>query len=196
MKKYLVALWLVLLACITGGLFWYNEYRYSLPTPLPAHYKAVQNGVRIPVDAYPGLRSGKPVLLHFFNPECPCSRFNITHVKQLMHDFSGKIEVAIVVVSKKSFSGEDIRAQFGLENVAVIADQGLSALCGVYSTPQAVILDKNRTLFYRGNYNRARYCTDAKTAYAQQAITDLLSSRPMSHLPAFATRAYGCSLNE
>jgi hypothetical protein len=45
---------------------------------------------------------------------------------------------------------------------------------GVYSTPQAVILDLAHTLRFRGNYNNSRYCDDQETEYARIAFETLL----------------------
>ena len=70
---------LVLLAAI-GGVFWLQDWRYSRPTPRPEGWHAVAAGTRVAlppeIEALRRARPGAPVLLHFFNPDCPCSRFN------------------------------------------------------------------------------------------------------------------------
>ena len=43
--------------------------------------------------------------------------------------------------------------------VLVDADGSLAKMVGVYSSPQAVIVDTRGALYYRGNDNLARYCT-------------------------------------
>ena len=93
----------------------------------------------------------------------------------------------------KSYTAEDIQDKFGL-NIPILFDQSIAAACGVYSTPQAVLLDTDHKLYYRGNYNKSRYCTDKKSNYAQMAIDSLLMKQ---HNPIFsqtALKSYGCSL--
>jgi hypothetical protein len=192
MKKILVALWLVLLVTAVGSLFWYNQYRYSLPTPVPANYKAISTGtfIRLPRNLYAA--TNKPVFLHFFNPDCPCSRFNINHVKALIKQYGSQASFAVVLVTAKHYTAEQIQDRFGL-NIPIVRDAALAAACGVYSTPQAVILSSDKQLFFRGNYNSSRYCTNKKSEYARQALGNLLHNLPVVHNPS-ATTAYGCRL--
>ena len=81
-----------------------------------------------------------------------------------------------------------------LLTVPILFDSSLASSCGVYSTPQAVLLDINNTLYYRGNYNKSRYCTDRKSNYAQMAIDSLLAHRGEPVFNQYALKAYGCSL--
>jgi hypothetical protein len=192
MKKILVALWLILLVTAMGTLFWYNQYRYSLPTPVPANYKAINTGtfIRLPSNLYTA--ANKPVFLHFFNPDCPCSRFNINHVKVLIKQYGGQASFAVVLVTAKHYTTKQIQDKFGL-SIPIVQDATLAAACGVYSTPQAVILSPGKQLFFRGNYNSSRYCTNKKSEYARQALDNLLHNLPVVHNPS-ATTAYGCRL--
>ena len=52
----------------------------------------------------------------------------------------------------------------------------------------------DHNLYYRGNYNKTRYCTDAESNYAQMAIDSLLKQNNSPSFNALALRAYGCSL--
>lgn len=175
-------------------LFWYSEWRYSLPTPIPAQYHAVPVGEHIDITAKFNPQKNGPVFLHFFNPDCPCSRFNIPHFKALVTAYADKINFAVVVMTKdKNYTAAYIREKYGL-TVPVLFDTSLARACGVYSTPQAVLLSADKTLYYRGNYNRNRYCTDNKSNYAQIAIDSLLAARREPAFNQYALTAYGCSL--
>jgi len=140
MRKKVLMTWLMLLFGAILFLFWNNEWKYSLPTPVPVNYKPVGQGA--PVDMVRKLapKNGKPLFLHFFNPACPCSRFNIPHVQSLVKQYGGQINFAIVVISDKHYTEEDIQKKFDLK-VPVLFDSSIAAACGVYSTPQAVIID-------------------------------------------------------
>src|SRR5476651_283437 len=64
--------------------FWQQDLKYSRPTPKPASLKEVVFGSRPELPELPRFGDGKPVFLHFFNPGCPCSRFNLDHVRMLV----------------------------------------------------------------------------------------------------------------
>ena len=193
MRKALVAVWILLLCSCTAALFWYNEWVYSLPTPIPKKYTAVPMGSQM---ILPGLTTGalvKPVFLHFFNPDCPCSRFNIEHVKLLIKLYGEKADFKLVLVTQKNYTANEIQKRFGI-SIPVLQDNSIAASCGVYSTPQAVIIDNSHKLYYRGNYNRSRYCSDKKTNYAQTALESLLQNHYQLAFDPLAVKAYGCQL--
>jgi thiol-disulfide isomerase/thioredoxin len=194
MRKWAVIIWLVALSGGIVAFFWYNDWVYSLPTPVPKNYMAVNMGERINAATEFNLnKNNKPVFLHFFNPDCPCSRFNIPHFKSLVNQYGNKVNFAIVIMSKKKFSAKEIQEKFDL-NIPVLFDSSIAIQCGVYSTPQAVILDAGEKLFYRGNYNKSRYCTDTKSNYAEIALDSLLHDKTAITFNQFALRAYGCQL--
>ncbi|MEP6749372.1 MAG: AhpC/TSA family protein [Bacteroidota bacterium] len=194
MKKVYVVSWLLLLLSGVIMLFWYNEWIFNLPTPVPKNYTAIETGTTIHL---PGAETdtiaGKPVFLHFFNPDCPCSRFNIDHVRSLIKRYGNEVSFRLVLVSNKDYSTKEIQDRFNI-TIPVIHDTTIAALCGVYSTPQAVIIDNRHKLFYRGNYNRSRYCTDKKTNYAQVALEALMKNSFHVAFDQLAVKAYGCQL--
>lgn len=178
---------------IIFGLFWNSQLVYSLPTPVPAGYHNVSAGEKISLRGKLNFKHHRPVFLHFFNPDCPCSRFNIDHFKMLVKNYDSKVNFAIVLMSNKAYTAEQVQKRFGI-TVPVIADTTLAAACGVYSTPQAVLINTDEQLYYRGNYNKTRYCTDPKTSYARIALEDLLHQKRITPLGQFALKAYGCSI--
>ncbi len=188
----LVILWLLVLVAAVGSLFWYQDWVYQLPTPVPDSYTPVRTGTVIKVASSAAMQPDKPVFLHFFNPVCPCSRFNQPQFKALVRQFGRQVNFAVVVMSPRPYSAEQIQQKLGLR-IPVLTDSLLARACGVYATPQAVLLDTQHRLYYRGNYNRSRYCTDEQTSYAKQALTALLtkSGRVTDER---ALTAYGCSL--
>lgn len=192
MKKALVIAWLILLAVAVGTIFWYTDLVYRLPTPVPAGYKPVAQGT---VVNSPALNAWvkKPVFLHFFNPDCPCSKFNVTLFKALVHQYGQQLDFAVVVMSNKKYTAEQIREKIGVK-APILFNDALAKTCGVYSTPQVALLNNKHELFYRGNYNRTRYCADEKTNYAKMAIQGLLSAQAKLSLNRLAYKSYGCEL--
>ena len=192
-KQWIAALWLVLLLTVIFTIFWYSQLVYALPTTVPSDYKKVQTGKIIPLHGKLNFNNNRPVFLHFFNPECPCSRFNIDHFKTLVKTYQNQVNFAIVLMASRPYTEKEIQERFNLY-VPVIADSTLAVSTGVYSTPQAVILGKNHSLFYRGNYNKSRYCTDKKTSYASMALESLLHKNSQITFDRSAITAYGCTL--
>jgi peroxiredoxin len=112
----------------------------------------------------------------------------------LVNEFKDRVNFAVVVLTNdKSYTVQKVQQKFGL-TIPVLFDSSLAASCGVYSTPQAVLLDNNSSLYYRGNYNRSRYCTDKKSNYAAIALDSLLANKPEPIFNPYAVTAYGCSL--
>ena len=182
---------------LAGGicyLFWYHDWKYSLPTAVPQNYVSVQIGQHIDIDGKVTTTKDKPVFIHFFNPDCPCSRFNVPHFNSLVKKYGKQIDFSVVVVNlnkSKTYTAEEIQNKYDL-TVPVSFDTTIESACGVYSTPQAVILDADHKLYYRGNYNRARYCTDTKSNFALMAIDSLLNHNAKPVFSQYALKAYGC----
>jgi hypothetical protein len=139
------------------------------------------------------LPAGKPVFLHFYNPDCPCSRFNLPHFRSLVKQYSNEVSFAIVPLTDKHYTAAAIQRKIGMD-VPVLLDTTLASYCGVYSTPQAAIIDTNYQLYYRGNYNKTRYCADKKTEYARMALDGLLHHNAAILFDRYALTAYGCGL--
>jgi hypothetical protein len=192
-----IALAIIILSICSLGiisLFWHQEYQYSLPTPVPENYTPVAKGQFVNL-ADAGLQKKGPLFLHFYNPDCPCSRFNATHIKSLIRNYSDSVELIIIVPDQYSLS--KAKKEFG-ENLDYFVDtkQALAESVGVYSTPQAAIINRNNELFFRGNYNLSRYCTSKETNFAELSLIALLNNRPPPVFSMLATQAYGCELTQ
>lgn len=193
MRRVAIYIWLTILLLAIVALFWQNELVYSLPTPVPENYRVVNPGEKINF-AGKVKSKNRPLFLHFFNPDCPCSRFNISYFKSLVKQYGNEVTFAIVVLSSnKNYTSKTIQEKFDL-TIPVLFDSAIAASCGVYSTPQAVILDTDCKLYYRGNYNKSRYCTDKKTNYAEAALDSLLHHNFNPVFDSFALKSYGCQL--
>lgn len=194
-KKGIVVTWLLVLVVVVGSLFWYNEWIYSLPTPVPASYKLVSANEHISVVEKLNADPGKPVFLHFFNPDCPCSRFNLPHFRDLVKKYGDEVTFVAVpmIMLGQEYTDDEIREKIGLD-IPVWREPGVAEAVGVYSTPQAVVINNKHDLYYRGNYNKSRYCTDKRSNYAEMAVASLLNNSPTPDFGPTALRAYGCTI--
>src|SRR6188474_1034038 len=90
MKKHIIIVFLALIFTAIAVLFWHQEFKYSLPTPVPENYKVVNLGNAIQIPEELRSKNNKPVFLHFFNPDCPCSKFNVPHFKSLVKQYGNQ----------------------------------------------------------------------------------------------------------
>jgi thiol-disulfide isomerase/thioredoxin len=194
-RRGIVVTWLLILVIAVGALFWYNEWLYSLPTPVPVSYKLVRANEHIAIAQKLRTDEGKPLFLHFFNPDCPCSRFNLPHFRELVKKYGDRVTFVAVpmIMVGHDYTDEDILEKIGLD-IPVWREVGVAEAVGVYSTPQAVVINTKSDLYYRGNYNKSRYCTDKRSNYAEQAIVSLLNNSPTPDFGPMALRAYGCTI--
>lgn len=186
-----------LLALIFAGIvniFWQEELRYSLPTPIPEDYIPINIGSCLDIPIAPLSNSSKAgSLIHFFNPDCPCSRFNAKHFSYLVHQFSEEIDFHIVIPEGASI--EKTQKLLGTQlPIHEDKNKNWSRATGVYSSPQAVILDQSASLYYRGNYNKARFCTFPGSNYAEISLNLLLRGNEAPIWDFYASRSYGCEL--
>ncbi|RYD71804.1 MAG: AhpC/TSA family protein [Verrucomicrobiaceae bacterium] len=200
-KVALTLLSALLLLSVIGMAFWYQDLRYSLPTPQPEHYTAVPSGAAIPPTPLLPATDKRLLFLHFFNPDCPCSRFNVDHVRSLYLQYREQVQFLAVVQTDSDATPEEMQTSaaeassqlLGMEAI-IDRDGHIATACGVYSTPQAVVLSPGRELLFRGNYNVSRFCSDKKTAFARVALEALLEGKSLPQFPPVATTAYGCQL--
>ncbi|MEM6348865.1 MAG: redoxin domain-containing protein [Bacteroidota bacterium] len=191
MRSIILIICLGLIASQIVYIFWREEYRYSLPTPIPIEYTSVPINSCVPI---PNIEMSVPrsgYLLHFFNPECPCSRFNLKHFNRLYTQFGQEIAFAVVIPE----DADVLEAHRLLEvPISVLQDRGdsIAQAYGVYSTPQAVIIRPTGSLYFRGNYNKARFCSQPSTNFAQLSLESLLQNEPAPNWGPLASNAYGC----
>jgi hypothetical protein len=192
MPLRIVLVTLLLILCIFGiiKVFWEQELQYAQPTPRPYGFAQTAFSQQLALPDSSG--NGQALFLHFFNPDCPCSRFNIKHVQQLIASYGKQITFKAII---PPYADEGRAREMLGDKIPVIVDEDnrWAEACGVYSTPQAVIIDEGSVLYFRGNYNRSRYCTDPKTNYAELALIDFIKGRELPALDIYAIQSYGCT---
>jgi hypothetical protein len=194
----IVGLIFILTTVMAGiaAIFWYQEMQYLLPTPVPENYRVVLPHDVVEFDSVLTVQENeKPKLLHFFSPDCPCSRFNLKHFLTLKRKFDQTIDFYVVIANpEKVTSARDL---VGSEiPIIVDSNEKLARACGVYSTPQAALIQQNNQLYFRGNYNRSRYCTNKNSNFVQMAMDSLVAGKAPPHFIELATRSYGCSIKQ
>jgi hypothetical protein len=191
----------VAVSCVGGiaSAFWFEDLRYARPTPKPAEHVDVALGSQVGsapaiADVLGERDPSRPLLLHFYNPDCPCSRFNVPYLRELVERHQGAVDFVLVVECVDEEQVERARAKVEADLPWVFDHDGaLADHYGVYATPLAVIVGADGRLVFRGNYASARYCTDPAQQAARIALEALLAGSEPPGLDEPAA-PYGCSL--
>jgi len=185
-----------LLFSTIGYIFWHEEMRYWLPTPVPTNLMQVAMGDKISIAISSRANHEKPLFIHFYNFDCSCSKFNITEFQSMYYRFSDKVDFLAVIQSSEPDARLAQRFQelMGVTIPTKVDQEGkLAKALGVYSTPQAVIIASDSTVFYKGNYNASRYCTSKSTKFAEMALEDILEGKESPRFAeGFVDLPYGC----
>lgn len=187
-------LFVIGILCLIASIFWRQEFQYTLPTKAPRDLKRVSLGDSVEINLS---KNQRDIFIHFYNYDCPCSRFNIKEFQSLVRKFSDKVHFVAVLQTpdnnnKKTTERFKSKYDLGIETI-VDANGTIAKELGIYSTPQAVII-KNHKIFYKGNYNKARFCLTQNTQFAKMALTALVNDEEPPIFPEIATMAYGCEL--
>jgi len=181
---------------LIGWVFWKQELQYALPTPVPANFVDVKAGTKVDLAKVITSSGGKPTLLHFFNFDCACSRFNMRDFESMAKQFGNDVNFYVVIQSEDEEDRDRFNKKYDLDIPTILDKDGsISDKCGIYATPQGVLLDKEFTIYFKGNYNLARYCTEKETKFAELAIGHLLKNEPLPLALQYALKEpFGCSL--
>lgn len=183
---------------LIGYIFWQQEIQYWTPTVKPDGVIEVSIGEQISIESLgKSLPLSKPLHVHFFNVDCPCSRFNLKEFELLVHSFHEEVDFIIVLQAEKYHPSKvkDVIKKVG-KNLPVIEDKdgAIANTFGIYAAPQAVIIQKDGSIYYKGNYNINRYCTQAESAFAAQSLHSLLQNKAPKDYGLLASTPYGCVL--
>lgn len=196
MRIAVVTLILIAVSAGIASIFWYQEIQYLLPTPVPKDYRVILPDEVIKFDSVllPE-QYAKPKLLHFFSPDCPCSRFNLKHFLSLNKAYREEVDFYVVIAKREDVTAAKYMVEKDIK-IVVDKNEKLAKACGVYSTPQAALIQRNNKLYFRGNYNRSRYCIDKNSNFVQMALDSLMARKEPPHFIELATQSYGCSISQ
>lgn len=205
-RKMSVTLLLCAWAVLTVGAFWQWVGRYMRPVPRPAGAAVLKPEQRpapplqrLETDAGSMSLEGHPpvTVINFWSPTCSCSQYMENHVHQLIRDYSPR-GVRFVTVVEGAGMEESKQALLAawrerrIDTPAAADGTGKVARAfGVWAAPAAVILDSQGRVVYVGAYNIARFCDNARTAYAQRALEAVLKQQTP---PRADTPFYGCQV--
>ena len=193
----LVALWLA----GTVYAFWWFEFRHLRPFELEATERAESFSGEGLATALAGLlpegERTTATLFHFWDPACPCSRFNELHVRELRERYAAEgIRFAVIPRPGRFDSGEEARRaaaeQFGEVELVELSEARFREL-PVPSAPALAILDaaddEPPALAYFGPYSVGAVCSSSTGTFAESTLDELLAGKRPRQLN---TVAFGC----
>ena len=181
-----ISLWLVI---VGGGTVLMTRYSNTPgeATSAPAIWPTSS---RISIDA------GKPTLLMFVHPHCPCSRASLGELDQLLAEIP-KLPNVLVVFVKPAGTASDWsttelwRSASSIKGVKTYLDnRGVEAQrFHALTSGQTLLYDTNGQLKFEGGITLAR--GHAGDNPGRKSISDLLQDR---HPTQLQTPVYGCAL--
>ena len=198
----LVTLWLA----GTVYAFWWFEFRHLRPFEAEAAARAESfsgEGLAAALgELLPADDRVPATLFHFWDPACPCSRFNEEHVRELRERYAAQgIRFAVIPRPGRFESLSEARRaaeeHFGEVELIDLPEARFRAL-PVPSAPALAIVDQRATdtatdngpaLAYFGPYSVGAVCSSSTGTFAESTLDDLLAGKRPRQLN---TIAFGC----
>lgn len=192
----LIVVWIVFTALVFWALQW--QYVRAFQQDLP------RNTVRwFESDALLGLfdqsvKAGSTGLaVHFWDPNCPCSRFSQSHIQDLIQQslLQGVSSVVVVKASQGFWGGGELAKAKDVfsESDWVIAAESVPELTGrLAGSPSAAILDTDKNIRYIGPYSSDAFCSTSGDGFVEKALIELKQVDPHLRSPQALTSACFC----
>lgn len=180
------AVWII----ATGYAFWHFQFSQLRPFTPPQNDRAFFDGEVISkrIESLPIAPAGAATLIHFWDPACPCSRFNDDHLRALVEQYAPNgIEVLVVPAPGAPIpSTGTLQARYG--TAVRLAAPELRALRPP-SSPAVAVVDNKEQLAYFGPYSTDGLCSADGGGFVEAVLDNLLAGRQSRQ---FNTLAFGC----
>ena len=141
-----------------------------------------------------GAAQKKTTLVHFWDSECSCNRFNEPHVKELIEKYAQQnIQFVIVAKSVELARKEHVltKAKMIFNHpavIGVISEDDIN-LDNMPSTPSVAVLNGKQNLMYFGPYSVGAVCNTKNGAFVEKILESMFKGMPKKQLNVLAT---GC----
>jgi hypothetical protein len=178
----LIALWAAAVLAGGGALVRYKS-RPGESSNAPARW---------PDDSAIALEAGRPTLLMFVHPDCPCSRASLRELESIAAAPAGRLSVR-VLIDRSSGTGDEgplrhLAAR--IPGALVVADDGREAArFGARTSGLVVAYDARGALLFRGGITSSR--GHEGDSLGRRRLLALLAGRPADRRDA---PVFGCAL--
>lgn len=161
--RYMTLLLVMVWLAGTAWAFWWFQLRYLQPAG---------SAISLQVDALlqdlPPLPLQSLLLVHFYDPDCLCSRFNEAHARTIMQAYSQQGIHFLIAVPDAAVLAE-AEQTFGFPAfVSQVPPEQLSS-------PLALVLDADRQPVYLGSYSDKTGCTSDDGRLVENTLDALLA---------------------
>lgn len=123
-------------------------------------------------------------VIHFWNPNCRCSRFSQEHVEEVMSTYVKQgIEFIVAVPAQRLV--ERALETFPEASNAIVVNQTAGL-----SSPSAIVFDAQNTLVYFGPYSDGAFCASGDSAPVELMLDDVVSQDAVT--PWLNLSTFGC----
>ena len=141
-------------------------------------------------------KTGAISVVHFWNPDCPCNRFNESHVKKIITDYAEKNVQFTIVVSGQSAKVRNQRYEqakeiFSHPSVKEIRNDWPMQK-GPPSSPAVGVLNSDGELIYFGPYSLGARCAPDKAKFVETVLDGLYKNKARANKKQLNTLAVGC----
>lgn len=133
----------------------------------------------------------KATIVHFWDSDCACSRFNESHVQQLASRYRAD-GIQLLVVDRQQLSTGELQRAFGQSAHPYQGMSPLKAGLQIPASPAAAVFDDRGKLAYFGPYSEGAACLSGNGDFVEQVIDKLLAGE---HPTQINVSAYGCFCN-
>ncbi|HLM01507.1 MAG TPA: hypothetical protein VK400_10680 [Pyrinomonadaceae bacterium] len=145
------------LSIAVGGVFYLAQYENT-----PAD-KNVSYPLTFPPESRLGRDAGRPTLLFFAHPKCPCTRASLRELERLTAQVDGRLQAYVVFIKPKGESEEwmetDLRTKAeAIPNVRVVIDEDEreTRIFGAQTSGLTLLYDRDGNLRFDGGITAAR----------------------------------------
>ena len=140
------------------------------------------------------LEQAPATLLIFLSAECPVSNDYVGRLNAIARDYAGRVTM-VGVNSNRNEAAEQVRQHAADYRLAFPVykdpDNRLADALGISVTPQAVILDSEQRLRYRGRIDDSQRSPRVTRSDARLALDAVVAGKAVS---SPETKAFGCSI--
>lgn len=177
----------------TAYAFWWFEFKNLRPFDTTAKGAVVTPDMQLLyhslMEALPGT-SNQISVVHFWNPDCYCNRFNLVHLKQIMAEYKSKNVRFYIAVSMPVVSDalrEELKANFGDIELLALGSKKLKAM--IPSTPSAAVLRPGEGITYFGPYSEGAMCSSQNGSFVETVLDASLGGNISAQVNSLA---FGC----
>ncbi len=135
-------------------------------------------------------RPDQATVFHFWNPDCPCSRFNTAHVRAITRQYSTK-GVRFIVIPHPGVNTnfndlkEQAESNFGTTIHLIRAGE-----VHLPSSPAAAVIGNDGQLAYFGPYSIGASCSATSGTFVEKTLDSILAGEHMRNINTAATGCY------